>query len=62
MKHIKNVLTILGAAGVTMSPVFSVVAFSIYGGRSEVFDAVCFIAFGATCYALAHLQSYIKHN
>jgi hypothetical protein len=27
-----------------------------------VFDAVCFLTFGATCYCLAHLQSYIKHN
>jgi hypothetical protein len=58
----KHIITILGSAIITMSPVFSLCAFCIYGGRSEVFDAVCFLTFGATMYALAHLQSYIKHN
>jgi len=58
----KHAFIILGSAIITMSPVFSLCAFCIYGGRSEVFDAVCFLTFGATMYALAHLQSYIKHN
>ena len=56
----KTVFTILGSAIVTMSPTFSLCAFAIYNGRNEVFDALCFLTFGATCYCLARLQSYAK--
>lgn len=58
----KYTLKVLASAIITMSPVFSVIAFSIYGGKNEVFDAICFLTFGATCYSLACLQSYIRHN
>jgi TctA family transporter len=56
----KNIITVLTSAFITLSPTFSLCAFSIYGGKNEVFDAICFLTFGATCYALARLQTYIK--
>ena len=56
----KTALTILGSAIVTLSPTFSLCAFAIYNGRNEVFDAICFLTFGATCYCLARLQAYAK--
>ena len=58
----KHILTILGSGLLTLSPMFSLVAFMLYGGVDPTVDAVCFIAFGLTCYALAHLQCFMKRN
>jgi hypothetical protein len=52
----KNILTIITSAAITLSPTFSLCAFFIYGGRNAVFDAICFLVFGATCYTLALLR------
>ena len=58
----KHTLAILGSAILTMSPLFSLIAFMLYGSESSTIDAICFVTFGLTCYCLAHLQSYVKHN
>ena len=56
----KHALTIIASAIITLSPTFSLCAFAIYRGKNELFDCLCFILFGATCYALAHLQNFCK--
>jgi hypothetical protein len=58
----KHAFTILASAIVTMSPTFSLCAFAIYGGKDELLDLICFLTFGATCYALARLQTFVKNN
>jgi hypothetical protein len=58
----KHAFTILASAIVTMSPCFSLCAFAIYGGKDELLDLICFLTFGATCYALARLQTFVKNN
>lgn len=58
----KHIITILGSGIITLSPVFSLMGFMLYGGEDPTIDAICFVSFGLTCYCLAHLQSYIKHN
>jgi len=58
----KQALAILGAGILTLSPVFSLMGFMLYGGTDPTIDAICFVSFGLTCYCLAYLQSYIKHN
>jgi hypothetical protein len=57
----KHAFTILGAGLITISPLFSLIGFLLYGGEPTI-DAICFVTFGLTCYCLAHLQSYVKHN
>jgi TctA family transporter len=56
----KNTFTIVTSAIITLSPTFSLCAFSIYGGKNELFDVICFLTFGATCYTLARIQTYTK--
>ncbi len=58
----KHALTIIASAIITLSPTFSLCAFAIYGGKNELFDCACFLVFGATCYALAHLQTSAKNS
>lgn len=58
----KHIITILGSAMLTMSPMFSLIAFMLYGGEDQTIDAICFVTFGATMYALAHLQTYTKRK
>jgi hypothetical protein len=56
----KSTFTIITSTFVTLSPTLSLSAFAIYGGKNELFDFICFLCFGATCYALAHLQPFSK--
>jgi hypothetical protein len=58
----KTAFIILGSGIITISPLFSLIGFMLYGGESPTIDAICFVTFGLTCYCLAHLQSYVKHN
>ncbi len=58
----KNAILILSSAAVTLSPTFSLCAFAIYGGKNELFDCICFLVFGATCYTLARLQTFIQNS
>ncbi len=58
----KHALNIIASAIVTLSPTFSLCAFAIYGGKNQLFDCVCFLVFGATCYTLAHLQTSAKNS
>jgi hypothetical protein len=58
----KHAFTIIASAIVTLSPTFSLCAFAIYGGKNELFDCICFLVFGATCYTLARLQTFIQNS
>ena len=58
----KHTLTIIGSAMLIMSPMLSLITFMLYGGKDQTIDAICFVAFGVTMYALARFQTYTKNN